>query len=103
MVRLVSETTTRSYYEEGKMTVTYIEHYRYSTDEERIAHKKAMEAIGYKHSGQVCDNIGTVVQPLHVFAGYFMRQATLDISEEPFHGHEDNENSNDNEGGQLQC
>lgn len=102
MIRLVSETTTRSYYEEGKVKVTYIEHYRYETDEERIAHKKGMEAIGFQHSGQICDNIGTVLQPLHVFAGYFMRQITVDIPEEPFHGPRDTENNN-NEGGQGEC
>lgn len=103
MVRLVSETTTRSYYEEGKMTVTHIEHYRYATDEQRTAHKKEMEAIGYKHSGQVCDNIGTVVEPVHVFAGYFMRNSVVDIAREIIPENNSNENNINNEGGQTEC
>lgn len=76
-MKLVKEFTTRTYkYNElGVATITLeeIKHYYYKDEEEKMKHAKRMADRGFKDSGQVRENIGTLMKPEYVWFGSYYR------------------------------
>lgn len=74
---LVKEITTKSYQydENGSCTafVEKIEQYHYRNEEEKNEHSERMKEKGFEDSGQVKENIGTIMQPNHVWFGSYYR------------------------------
>ena len=50
-----------------------IEQYHYDSEEERNKHAKQMIKNGFKDSGQVKENIGTVINPELVWFGNYYK------------------------------
>lgn len=72
MVQIKKEITTKTY-RENDVLVEIIKQFHYSTEEEKMAHCRLMEADGFKDSGQVKENIGTIMQPKHVWFGSYYK------------------------------
>ena len=74
---LVKEITTKSYqYDENGNSTTLveeIEQYHYRNEEEKSGHSKLMKERGFEDSGQVKENIGTIMQPKHIWFGSYYR------------------------------
>lgn len=60
-------------YREKDILIEIIKQFHYSTEEEKLIHSKLMEADGFKDSGQVKENIGTVMQPKYVWFGSYYK------------------------------
>nr|DAO32066.1 MAG TPA: hypothetical protein [Caudoviricetes sp.] len=50
-----------------------IEQYHYDSEEERSEHTKQMTEKGFKDSGQVKENVGTIMNPEFVWFGSYYR------------------------------
>ena len=74
---LVKEIITKSYqYEENGSCTTFveeIEQYHYRNEEEKNGHSQRMKKRGFEDSGQVKENIGTILKPNHVWFGSYYR------------------------------
>lgn len=78
---LVEERTVKKYRydEQGNVSVLQedIKQYYYKDEEERNKHANLMQSKGYKDSGQVRENTGTVMKPSYVwFASYYKTKVT---------------------------
>lgn len=72
MVQIKKETVVKTF-RDNDILIEIIKQFHYSTEEEKMEHKKLMEADGYKDSGQVKENIGTITQPEHVWFGSYYK------------------------------
>lgn len=76
-MKLVKEITTKThkYNESGDVTTVQedIEQYHYRNEEEKIGHAEQMKDRGFKDSGQVKENIGTIMSPNLVWFGSYYR------------------------------
>ena len=72
MVQIKKEIVTKTY-RDGNIIIETIKQFHYSTEDEKLSHKGLMEADGYKDSGQIKENIGTVMQPNHVWFGSYYK------------------------------
>lgn len=72
MVQIKKETVIKTF-RENDILIEIIKQFHYSTEEEKMKHKILMEADGYKDSGQVQENIGTITQPEHVWFGSYYK------------------------------
>lgn len=50
-----------------------IEQYHYESKEEKEKHKMEMQSKGFEDSGQVRDNIGTIMNPIYVWFGSYYK------------------------------
>lgn len=57
----------------GDILIETIEQYHYDSDEEKEKHKIEMELRGFEDSGQVRENIGTIMKPQHVWFGNYYK------------------------------
>lgn len=72
MIQIKKETVIKTFRDDDILIET-IKQFHYSTEEEKMKHKVMMEADGYQDSGQVKDNIGTIMQPEHVWFGSYFK------------------------------
>ena len=72
MIQIKKETVIKTF-RENNILIETIKQFHYSTEEERMKHKTLMETEGYKDSGQVKENIGTIMQPEHVWFGSYFK------------------------------
>lgn len=75
-MQIVKESIIKKHsYENGVHTfcTEVIEQYRYDSEEERNKHAKQMIKNGFKDSGQVKENIGTVINPELVWFGSYYK------------------------------
>lgn len=72
MVQIKKETISKSL-RDNDILIEMNKQFHYSTEEEKMEHKKLMEADGYKDSGQVKENIGTIIQPEYVWFGSYYK------------------------------
>lgn len=75
-MRITKESITKKHlYENGKHSsyTEVIEQYHYNSEEERNEHAKQMIENGFKDSGQVKENIGTVMNPKLVWFGSYYK------------------------------
>lgn len=76
-MQLVKEVTIKTYkYNETGGVAAFqedIEQYHYRGEEEKISHAKQMKQKGFEDSGQVKENIGTIMNPNHVWFGSYYR------------------------------
>lgn len=66
MIQIKKENIIKTYREKDILIET-IKQFHYSTEEEKMAHCKLMEDEGFIDSGQVKQNIGTVMKPEYVY------------------------------------
>ena len=72
MIQIKKESVIKTY--RGKsILIETIKQFHYSTEEEKMTHCKFMEADGFTDSGQVKENIGTIMQPKHVWFGSYYK------------------------------
>lgn len=72
MVKIQKETKIKTFRDNGVIIET-IQQYHYETAKEKSDHKKIMEEKGFEDSGQVKENIGTIMQPNHVWFGSYFK------------------------------
>lgn len=72
MIQIKKETVIKTF-RDNDILIENIKQFHYSTEEEKMEHKASMEADGYKDSGQVKENIGTIMQPEHVWFGSYFK------------------------------
>lgn len=72
MIQIKKETVIKTF-RENDILIETIKQFHYSTEEEKMKHKTLMETEGYKDSGQVRENIGTIMQPEHVWFGSYYK------------------------------
>lgn len=72
MIQIKKETVIKTFREEDILIET-IQQFHYDTEDEKMEHKKSMEKDGYEDSGQVKENIGTIMQPKHVWFGSYFK------------------------------
>lgn len=73
---IVKESITKKHlYENGEHSsyTEVIEQYHYDSEEERNKHAEQMIKNGFKDSGQVKENIGTVMNPELVWFGSYYK------------------------------
>lgn len=58
-------------YRENNILVEVTQFYHYNSETERTEHKCKMEELGYNDSGQIKDNIGTILNPNHVWCAWY--------------------------------
>ena len=75
MTQIKKEIVTKTFREHDSIIET-LKQFHYSTAEEKMKHKALMEADGYKDSGQIKENIGTVMQPKYVWFGSYYKAET---------------------------
>lgn len=75
MVKIQKETVTKTFRDDDILIKT-IQQYHYDTEREKLDHKKIMEESGYEDSGQIKENIGTIMQPDHVWFGSYFKYET---------------------------
>lgn len=76
MIQIKKETVIKTFRDDDILIETInetIKQFHYSTEEEKMKHKVMMEADGYQDSGQVKDNIGTIMQLEHVWFGSYFK------------------------------
>lgn len=64
-------------YRENDILVETIKQFYYDSENEKTAHCKEMEREGYKDSGQVKENVGTVMKPEHVWFGSYYKYESI--------------------------
>ena len=78
MIKIIREQITRKF-RENDILITTAKQFHYSTEEEKIKHKKLMEADGYADSGQMQENIGTITEPNYIWFGGYYKYETIEI------------------------
>ena len=53
--------------------IEIVKQYHYDSEEEKINHQSEMESNGYEDSGQVRENIGTIMNPIYVWFGSYYK------------------------------
>ena len=72
MIQIKKESIIKTYREKDILIETF-KQFHYSTEEEKAAHCKLMKDDGFTDSGQVKENIGTVMQPELVWFGSYYK------------------------------
>lgn len=72
MIQIKKETIIKSF-RDNDILIETIKQFHYSTEEEKMEHKKLMETDGYKDSGQAKENIATLIQPEYVWFGSYYK------------------------------
>lgn len=74
------ETKTHSIDENGinHILIEKIEQYHYDSETEKKEHSKEMQAKGFEDSGQVRTNIGSIMQPEHVWFGSYTKYVSVE-------------------------
>lgn len=72
MVQLKKETVIKTFRDKDILIET-LKQFHYNTKQEKMNHMKLMEEEGYKDSGQVEENIGTVTKPEYVWYGGYVK------------------------------
>ena len=72
MIQIKKESIIKTYREKDILIET-IKQFHYSTEEEKTAHCKLTKDDGFTDSGQVKENIGTVMQPELVWFGSYYK------------------------------
>ena len=72
MIQIKKESIIKTYREKDILIET-IKQFHYSTEEEKMAHCKLMKDDGFTDSGQVKENIGTVMKPEYVWFGSYYK------------------------------
>ena len=72
MAKIKKETVIKTF-RDNDILIETIQQFHYDTEEEKLEHKKMMEENGYKDSGQVKENIGTIMQPNYVWFGSYFK------------------------------
>lgn len=75
-MQIIKESIIKKHsYENGEHSsyTEVIEQYHYNSEEERNEHAKQMIENGFKDSGQVKENIGTVMNPKLVWFGSYYK------------------------------
>lgn len=60
-------------FREKDILIETIKQFHYSSEEEKLEHKKLMETDGFTDSGQIKENIGTIMQPNYVWFGSYYK------------------------------
>lgn len=76
MIKIVKETVIKTF-RENDILVETIMQFHYSSEEDKLEHKKLIEAEGFKDSGQVQENIGTLTKPNYVWFGSYYKYETI--------------------------
>lgn len=71
-MKLIKETIIKKY-RENDILIETIKQFYYDSEDEKIKHCSEMECNGYKDSGQVKENVGTVMKPEHVWFGSYYK------------------------------
>lgn len=72
-MRIIKESVIKKHsYENGDHS-SYIEQYHYDSEEERNKHVEQMIKNGFKDSGQVKENVGTIMNPEFVWFGSYYK------------------------------
>ena len=77
-MKLKKETITKTFKPDNILIET-TKKYFYSTEETKLKHKRLMEAEGYEDSGQVKENIGTVIRPEYVWVGNYYKCEVIEL------------------------
>lgn len=72
MKKLVKRITTEIFQDKGNFKETVVQ-YHYDTPIARAAHAKEMLSKGYTDSGQVNENIGSIMNPQYVVFGSYYK------------------------------
>lgn len=84
-MQLVKEITTKTYrYDKQGVSSALVEEeeqYYYRNEEEKLGHAVQMKNEGFKDSGQVKENIGTVMNPELIWFGSYYRFKVIDEKE----------------------
>lgn len=76
-MKINKEIITKTY-RENDILIETIKQFYYDTEEEKAEHCKEMERDGYNDSGQVKENIGTVMKPKRIlFGSYYKYESVL--------------------------
>lgn len=73
MKKLVKRITTEAFQDNNNNLKETVVQYHYDTPEARAAHAKEMLRNGYIDSGQVQENIGSIMNPKYVFFGSYYK------------------------------
>lgn len=74
MIKLKKEIITKTYMNGCLLNETVMQ-YHYDTEKEKLEHSKKMQEDGFSDSGQVKENVGTIMSPDFVwFGSYFKNQ-----------------------------
>lgn len=71
-MKLTEETVIKTY-RENDILIKTIKQFYYDTEEEKADHCKKMERCGYNDNGQVKKNLGTIMEPEHVWFGSYYK------------------------------
>lgn len=75
-MRIIKESVIKKHsYENGDHSsyIELIEQYHYDSEEERNKHAEQMIKNGFKDSGQVKENVGTIMNPEFVWFGSYYK------------------------------
>lgn len=77
-MRVVKESVSKTYrYDDNGQShdtlIEVVKQYHYDSEQEKINHQSEMESNGYEDSGQVRDNIGTIMNPIYVWFGSYYK------------------------------
>ena len=75
-MQIVKESIIKKHSYENGVHTSYtevIEQYHYNSEEERNEHAKEMIENGFKDSGQVKENVGTIMNPEFVWFGNYYK------------------------------
>ena len=73
----INKETVIKTYRENDILVETIKQFYYDSEDEKVNHCKEMERDGYKDSGQIKENIGTVMKPEHVWFGSYYKYESI--------------------------
>ena len=76
MVKIQNETVTKRYREEGIYEETIIQ-FHYGTEKEKYIHSREMQEKGFEDSGQVIENIGSMLNPEFVWFGSYYKHELI--------------------------
>ena len=77
MVQIKKESVFKTYREHDVLVET-IKQFHYSSEKEKMEHKKIMEQLCFKDSGQVQENIGTIMCPKYVWFGSYYKHEIIE-------------------------
>ena len=76
-MKIVKELITKyhQYEEDGthSILVEEIQQYHYSNEKEKLSHSRIMQNSGWEDNGQSKTNIGTIMNPIHIWFGSYTR------------------------------
>lgn len=86
-MQIVKESIIKKHsYENGEHTsyIEVIEQYHYDSREERNKHAEQMTEKGFEDSGQVKENVGTIMNPEFVWFGSYYKYERNQVSKQEF-------------------